>query len=133
MENQEEKNKELVKRGYKAFNEADINTLNDLFHENCIWSTPGKSYLAGDHVGKEAVFKQFAHYGADTGGIFKADLKHVLSCGHDKVVGLHHNTGERNGKKLDVWCCLYFTIKDGKVINGKEHFYDLYAWDEFWS
>lgn len=133
MENQADTNSDVVKRGYKAFNEADINTLADLFDDNCSWHTPGKSPLAGDHIGKEAVFTQFSHYGGDTGGKFKADLKHVLSCGHDKVVGVHHSTAERNGKKLDVWCCVYFELKDGKVMSGREHFYDLYAWDEFWS
>ena len=49
------------------------------------------------------------------------------------VIGIHHNTGERNGKHLDVDCCLVFELKDGRVIDGREHFGDLYAWDEFWS
>ena len=25
------------------------------------------------------------------------------------------------------------TDDDGRVIDGREHFFDLYAWDEFWS
>ena len=41
--------------------------------------------------------------------------------------------GERNGKRLDVGCCIAFEIKDGRIVSGREHFYDLYAWDEFWS
>jgi uncharacterized protein len=133
MENQADKNAEIVRRGYKAFNEADINTLAELFDDNCSWHTPGKSPLAGDHIGKEAVFTQFGHFGNDTLGTFKADLKHVLTCEHDRVVGVHHNTAERNGKKLDTWCCIYFKLKDGKVLSGREHFYDQYAWDEFWA
>ena len=49
------------------------------------------------------------------------------------MVGIHHNSGERNGKQLDVDVALVFELKDGKVIDGREHFHDLYAWDEFWS
>ena len=49
------------------------------------------------------------------------------------MVAIHHNSGVRDGKRLDVDCCLVFKIKDGRVIDGREHFYDLYAWDEFWS
>jgi uncharacterized protein len=49
------------------------------------------------------------------------------------VVGIHHNSGERNGKHLDVDCCLVFQLKDGRVTDGREHISDLYAWDEFWS
>ena len=24
-------------------------------------------------------------------------------------------------------------LKDGKVVDGREHYDDMYAWDEFWS
>ena len=41
--------------------------------------------------------------------------------------------GERDGKSLDVSNCIVFELKDGKVVDGREHFNDLYAWDEFWS
>jgi ketosteroid isomerase-like protein len=56
-----------------------------------------------------------------------------LLAGDGVVVGIHHNSGERNGKHLDVDCCLVFQLKDGRVTDGREHFSDLYAWDEFWS
>jgi uncharacterized protein len=57
----------------------------------------------------------------------------VLTSDDGLVVGIHHNGAERNGKQLDVMCCLVFEFKDGRVIDGREHFDDLYAWDEFWS
>ena len=22
---------------------------------------------------------------------------------------------------------------DGRIVDGREHFYDLHAWDEFWA
>ena len=50
-----------------------------------------------------------------------------------RVVGIHHNTAERNGKRLDVDCCIVFEIENGRLVEGREHFSDLYAWDEFWS
>jgi uncharacterized protein len=49
------------------------------------------------------------------------------------VVGYQRSTGERNGKHLDVGNCIVFTLEDGRVVDGCEHFHDLYAWDEFWS
>ena len=24
-------------------------------------------------------------------------------------------------------------VKDGKIVSGKEHFFDLYNWDAFWA
>ena len=66
-------------------------------------------------------------------GPFKATLQHVLRSDDGRVVGIHHNTAKRNGRQLDVYCCIVFAFKDGRVIDGREHFYDLYAWDKFWS
>jgi ketosteroid isomerase-like protein len=50
-----------------------------------------------------------------------------------KVIGLHHNSGERNGRKLDTGCCIVFEIANGRMISGREHFFSLDNWDEFWS
>jgi ketosteroid isomerase-like protein len=60
-------------------------------------------------------------------------LQQVLADDDDRVVGIHHCTGERDGKQLSVDCILVFQLKDGRVSEGSEHFGDLYAWDEFWS
>jgi hypothetical protein len=67
------------------------------------------------------------------GGTFKAELRYVLADDDGHAVGIHHNSAERDGKQLDVDCALVFDIKDGRVVDGREHFYDLNAWDEFWS
>ena len=44
-----DKNAEIIRRGYHAFNTADMKTLTELFDENASWHTPGRSILAGDH------------------------------------------------------------------------------------
>jgi ketosteroid isomerase-like protein len=41
--------------------------------------------------------------------------------------------GSENGKHLDVGNCIVFELTDGRITDGREHFHDLYAWDEFWS
>ena len=129
----EHANGALVRRAYEAFNTADGETLTELIDENASWHTPGRSPLAGDHQGREAVFAQFGRYGDETGGTFKATLQHVLTGDDGRVAGIHHNTAERNGKHLDVYCCIVFELEDGRCIDGRECFFDLHAWDEFWS
>ena len=128
-----ERNAETVRRGYAAFNAADMKTLTELFDENASWHTPGRSSIAGDRKGRDAVFAQFGRYAGETGGNFKAALQHLLKSDDGRVVGVHHNSATRNGKQLEVDCCIVFEFKDGRVMGGREHFYDLYAWDEFWS
>ncbi len=46
---------------------------------------------------------------------------------------MHHNSGMRNGRKLSVDCCILFEVKNGRIMSGREHFYDLHAWEQFWS
>ena len=128
-----EQNAETVRRGYAAFNSADLKTLTEIFHENASWHTPGRGSLAGDHKGREAVFAYFGRLAGETGGDFKATLRHVFTSDDGRVIGIHQNTGTRGGKRLDVACCLVFEFKDGRVIDGREYIHDLYAWDTFWS
>ena len=130
--NEAEQNAETVRRGYAAFNSGDMKTLTELFDESATWHTPGRSPIAGDHKGREAIFAQFGRYGGETGGTFKAALLQVLKSDNGRVIGIHRNTAERGDKRLDVDCWIVFEFKNGRVIDGREHFYDLYAWDEFW-
>jgi len=126
-------NADIVARAYAAFNSADMETLTKLFHEDACWHTPGKSPIAGDTQGRDESFAQFGRYVGDTDGTFKATLSRVYESEDGRVVGVHHNSGERSGKTLDTWCCIEFKVKDGQIVHGREHFFDLYNWDEFWS
>jgi hypothetical protein len=126
-------NAEVVRRGYAAFNTADIATLTELLDESVSWHTPGRSPIAGDYLGRDAVFGQFGRYGGDTDGTFKAELEQVFVADDGRVIGLHHNSGERNGKRLDTGCCIVFEVEDGRITSGREYFLDLSNWDEFWS
>jgi ketosteroid isomerase-like protein len=128
-----EENAAIVRRGYEAFNSGDMDTLTELFDESAVWRTPGRASLAGDHEGREAAFGYFGRLGQETGGTFKAELQQVLADDDGRVVGIHHCSAEREGKRLDVDCCLVFQLEDGLITEGREHFRDLYAWDEFWS
>ena len=44
-------NEALVRKGYGAFATGDLTTLGELFAEDVIWNTPGKSPLAGTRKG----------------------------------------------------------------------------------
>ena len=126
-------NAEVVRRAYQAFNEVDMKTLTESFDENVSWNTPGRSPAAGNRKGRDAVFAQFGRYGGEMGGTFKAELRYVAADDEGRVVGFHHNSGERNGKRLDTDCCIVFELREALITSGTEHFFDLYNWDEFWS
>jgi uncharacterized protein len=128
-----DENAAIIRRGYEAFNSGDMDTLSELFDDSAVWHTPGQSSLAGDHEGREATFAYFGRLGQETGGTFQAELQHLLADDEGRVVSLHHNSAERDGKRLGTDMCLVFQLEDGRVTEGWEYFRDLYAWDEFWS
>jgi uncharacterized protein len=128
-----DENAAIMRRAYAAFNSADINTLIELFDEGAVWHLPGRSRFADDYQGREATLAYFGQLGQETGGTFQAELQHVLADDEDRVIGIQRSRAERNGKRLDVGNCIVFQLKDGRVTDGREHFHDLYAWDEFWA
>jgi ketosteroid isomerase-like protein len=128
-----DENAAIMRRAYEAFNTADMKTLTGTFDESAVWHLPGRSSMAKDYQGREATFAYFARLGQETGGTFRAELQHLLADDDDRVVGIQRSTGERGGKHLDVGNCIVFQLKDGRITDGREHFHDLYAWDEFWS
>jgi ketosteroid isomerase-like protein len=80
-------NSAIVRRGYEAFNTGDLKALTELFGDNVSWHTPGRSPLAGDIVGREAVFARLGRYLAETGGTFRAELKRLLTDEDGRVIG----------------------------------------------
>jgi ketosteroid isomerase-like protein len=128
-----EENLAVMRRGYEAFNVGDMETLIEVFDESIVWHLPGRSSMANDYQGRDATLAYFGQLAQKTGGTFRAELQHLLTDDDDRVVGIQRSTADRDGKHLDVGNCIVFQLKDGRVIDGREHFHDLYAWDEFWS
>lgn len=128
-----DENAAIMRRGYEAFNSADMDTLTEVFDENVVWHSPGRSSMANDYQGRDATFAYFGLLGQETGGTFRAQLEHLLADDDNRVVGIQRATAERDGKHLDVASCIVFQLEDGRITDAREHFHDLYAWDEFWS
>jgi ketosteroid isomerase-like protein len=128
-----DENAAIMRRAYEAFNTGDITTLTGIFDESVVWHLPGRSSMANDYQGRDATLAYFGQLAQETEGTFRAELEHVLADDDDRVVGIQRSRAERNGKHLDVGNCIVFQLKDGRVTDGREHFHDLYAWDEFWS
>lgn len=128
-----DENVAIMRRAYEAFNTGDLDTVGEIFDESAVWHLPGRSSMANDYNGREAILAYFGQLGQETGGTFRAELERLIGDDDDRVVGIQRSTADRDGEHLDVGNSIVFQLKDGRVIDGREHFHDLYAWDEFWS
>jgi ketosteroid isomerase-like protein len=125
-------NEDLLRTGYAAFGRGDMEAISGLFDDDIVWHVPGRSQVAGDYRGKDAVFGFFAKTMELTGGTFRLEVHDVLA-NDDHSVGLTHLSGERNGKTLSDNGVQVLHIRDGKATESWLHPGDPYATDEFWS
>jgi len=125
-------NAAVMRRAVDAFGVGDMATLTKIFSPDLRWHIPGRSAIAGDHIGRDAVFAFFGKTMTLTNGTFKVNALEII--GDEKGgVFITNDTGERNGKKLDVMLMLRVHIRDGQFVEVWDHVADLYAHDEFWS
>jgi len=126
-------NEEVVRQGYKAFSEGDMDTLRSLFAPDAVHVATGSSQVAGEYNGVDAVLGYYGKLFELSDGTFRAELQSVRVEGDDTVVATHRDKGQRGGKTLDQDEDLTFTISDGKITRLVEKHSDQATYDAFWS
>jgi uncharacterized protein len=122
----------VVRRLYAAVNNRDLPAAAACFTPDARWTLPGRSPIAGTHVGWAQIFGQFlAKLGPLSGGTFRAELLDV-AVGERFVVAVQHATAELEGRTLDVTGCQLMEITDGRISQVRGHYSDQEALDAFW-
>jgi ketosteroid isomerase-like protein len=129
----EQENVALVKRGFEAFNAADVATLSDIIAADAVQHMPGSNPFSGDHKGRDDILGMYGQIGEASAGTFRAELDDVRADGPDKVVATYQSKGERGGKSLGTKNTITFQIRDGKIVDIADAPDDQAAWDDFWS
>ena len=126
-------NEDIVRRGYAAFAEGDMETLRSLFPPDAVHVATGNSQVSGEYRGVDAILGYYGTLFELSDGTFAAELQNVRSEGDDTVVATHRDKGQRGGKTLDQDEELTFTIANGKISRLVENHSDQAAYDDFWS
>jgi uncharacterized protein len=110
---QEEKNIELVKKGYEAFSAGDVETVMSLFDDHIEWVQPGDSTISGTYQGKGELGEYLGRLAEKS---VTVRLNRLLADG-DMVVALTEVTvGDERGQDADV-----FTLREGKTVRVQVH------------
>src|SRR3989442_725363 len=126
----EHPNQVLIRRGFKAFNEGDIETLTEVLADDVVQVMPGHNLFSGEYKGRDAVLTMYGRLFEETGGTFSADLENVYAV-DGTPVALYQGTAQRQGKQLDQRYALIFEIVDGKAVRLIDLPEDQAAEDEF--
>lgn len=122
-------NIEDTRRGFAAFAAGDLDTVRELFDPDIVWHVPGRSDLAGDYRGVDAVIGYFVQLFERSGGTFKAEL---VECGEikaDLVACLVRLTGDMTAT-LDARTMMLFQRRDGRTTEAWSFAEDQYAFDQ---
>ena len=128
----EHPNVEIVRRGYDAFNNRDMDALVALIAENVVWHVSGRSFIAGDYHGREMTFAYFDRLHDLTNGTHQAEL-HVAVGGDEHVISIDHSSARRNGRTYEENELVVFRFRDGRIVEAWQAFMNPYALDAFLS
>jgi ketosteroid isomerase-like protein len=126
-------NEEIVRKGYQAFGEGDMETLGSLYAPDAVHVAAGNNPLSGEYKGVDDILAYYGELFERSNGTFAAELQSVTVEGDDTVVATHRNKGQRGDKTLDQDETLTFTITGGKITRLTENHSDPAAYDAFWS
>jgi len=118
-----------LKDGYAAFGKGDFTVLDGLFADDLLWHTGGRSQVAGDYRGREAVYGLVSKLMEITEGSFRLDL-HAVFADDEHGVALVAATASRGGRSITVNEAHVFHLNDGKVVEFWDATTDQYASDE---
>ena len=120
----EEQNKEIVRKGLKLFDEANIEGAMELLAPNCLWYNPSNSPapMSNEELRELLVmlFNAFSEWNSKIEDIIAAGDKVIA-----RTVTTTTHTGEyrgipATGKKVEYSSIMIFSLDDGKVVEVRE-------------
>jgi uncharacterized protein len=111
---------------------GDVEPMLTLLADDVAWHVPGRSAIAGEYHGREAVRGYFEQRRARAAATFRVEVRAVLSEG-DLVMQLADGTADRNGERSSWRTVGVFRVHDERIAECWVVPFDLYAFDEIWA
>lgn len=124
---------ELTERFFAALAARDAGALAILIGEDAVWRFPGRrGRLAGEHRGREAIFRFFLNVAQLTGGSFHTERRALV--GDDRRAFVEFvGRGERGDMQMANHTCLKLVYENDQLIEATEWVWDLDHVETFWA
>ncbi|MFE0651901.1 nuclear transport factor 2 family protein [Streptomyces sp. NPDC059534] len=124
----------LIRRGYEAFTQGDMETLAGMMTGDCTHHVPGASRISGHYKGRDSVLGEYYRALAElTDGTFRVELKGVYVDGRGHVITTHRFRGTRGDRGVEMDGGLFFTLIGDKISDIDECVADIVETDSFWG
>jgi ketosteroid isomerase-like protein len=110
---EQQDNIELIRKGYEAFANGDVETVMALFDDNVEWVQPGNSTISGTYHGKGEVGQYLARLGEKSPTV---KVNRLVADGDTVVALTEVAVGDERGRDADV-----YTIRAGKTVRVEVH------------
>jgi ketosteroid isomerase-like protein len=106
-----------------ALSTLDTDALRRLCTEDVHWTVPGDGPVGGRIEGAEGIiaFQRVLHDHA-----VRTDVRQIFH-GRDSLLALLHDSGEHDGKRLDVDIALVLRLRNGRIAAIDGHLADVSA------
>ena len=126
-----QRNIEVSRTGYEAFNKQDIETVMSLITDDAVWHGGPRGPIAGDYKGKAEILELFGRFAQLTEGTYKAEIHDILANEEHTVV-MGTSTITRNGKtREDRFIDVIHPDDEGRVREFWRFFEDQVGAVEF--
>jgi hypothetical protein len=106
--------------------------LRPLLTPDVIWHVPGRSLIAGEHRGVDAVLAYFDLRRRLTDETFRVTVHEIVAAG-ERVIQLAGGHAERGGVPVSWETVGIFRVAGGRIAECRLIPFDLYGFDEVWS
>lgn len=124
-------NAELARTMVAAFQRGDLATVAGHFADDAVWDLPGRSPVAGEYKGPDAIVGFLAKAFELSGGTLQLELIDIFGSDWG-AVQVQHVRASHNGRVLECVETLAHEIVAGKIVRTY-HRPDQYAIDAFFS
>ena len=97
MASNRERNIEVARKGYQAFNEQHLENVMATIADDIVWHSGGDNPISGEYKGRQAVMDLFMKYGQLTEGTSEFDI-HDIVASEDHTVVIGTATATRHGR-----------------------------------
>ena len=112
--------------------EDNAGELREFLADDIAWHVPGRSPIAGDYRGIDAVLAYFADRRARANATFRIQ-PHGMLADDERVVHFAGGRAERAGKTWEWETVGVFRVQNGRIAECWLLPFDQYAFDEVWS
>ncbi|HWH29650.1 MAG TPA: nuclear transport factor 2 family protein [Mycobacteriales bacterium] len=121
---------EMIEQGYANFARGDLDAIREVMSPDVVWHVPGRSSMAGDYRGRDAVIGYFLELFERSGGTVRAELKECSELSPGRVVALVHLSADMPGGRIDQDFVQVFQRENGVTTEVWGYSADQYGLDE---